>query len=140
HAVKALAVLGQVDALGGGAENAHAVAVQALGQFYRRLPAKGHHHAHRLLAGDDAQNVLLRERLEVEAVGGVVVGGDGLRVVVDDDHFKAHAPQRAHAVDGGIVKLDALPDADRPAAQNDDHRLARALEAPGIAENIRGGV
>ena len=47
-------------------------------------------------------------------------------------------PQHAHAVGGGIVRLNAP--LLMTAAQNDDHRLARALKAPGIAKNIRGGV
>ena len=43
-----------------------------------------------LLALDHREHVLERERLEVEAVGGVVVGRDGLRVAVD--HHRRRSP------------------------------------------------
>ncbi len=72
------------------------VAVQRLGEVDRRLPAELHDHAVRLLVLDDVEHVLDRQRLEVEPVGGVEVGGDGLRVVVDDDRLVARLPQRPH--------------------------------------------
>ncbi len=138
--VEALAVLCDVDALGGGAQNGNARAVQRLGQANGRLAAEGHHHAHGLLHVDDAQHVLVGQRLEVEPVGGVVVGGDGLGVVVDDDHVVAELFERPDAVDGGIVELDALADADGAGAEHDDDRLARAGERAGLALRVEGGV
>src|SRR3546814_18733459 len=41
------------------------------------------------LGGDDLEHVLEGQRLEVEPVRGVVVGGDRLRVAVDHDRFVA---------------------------------------------------
>ncbi len=79
----------------------------------------------RLLGVDDLEHVLEGERLEVEPVGGVVVGGDGLGVAVDHDRLEAGAAlalaQRHRGVDAGVVELDALPDAVGPGAE-DDHR------------------
>ncbi len=74
-----LAVFGQVDVFGVGADDRHAEALQRQRQIERRLPAELHDHAVGLFGIDDVEDVLQRERLEVEAVAGVVVGGDGLR-------------------------------------------------------------
>ena len=133
--VKPLAVLGDVNALGRGAEDADAVAVERL-----REPAEGDHDADGVLDIDDLQHVLGRERLEIQAVGGVVVRGDGLGVVVDDDDVIAHGLERPHTVDGRIVKLDALPDADRARAEHHDDGLAAAREAARLAARVGAGV
>ena len=55
----------------------------------RRLAAELHDHAIGLLGVDDVEHVLERERLEVEAVAGVVIGRDGLGIAVDHDRFDA---------------------------------------------------
>ena len=44
-----------------------------------------------LLGLDDLEHVLGRERLEIEPVGGVVVGRDGLRIAVDHDGLEARS-------------------------------------------------
>ena len=72
------------------------------------------------LGVDDLQDVLQGERLEVEPVGGVVVGGDGLRVAVDHHGLVAGVAQREGGVDAGVVELDALADAVGAGAE-DDH-------------------
>ena len=69
------------------------------------------------------------QRLEVEAVGGVVVGRHRLRVAVDHDGLVAGLAQRETGVAAAIVELDALADAVRAAAEDDDLVLSvgRAL-------------
>ena len=52
-------------------------------------PPSVHDDALGLLDVDDVHDVLERQRLEVEAIGGVVVGGDGLGVAVDHDRLVA---------------------------------------------------
>ena len=77
-----------------------------------------------LLGVHDLEHVLEGERLEVEPVGGVVVGGDGLRVAVD--HHGLVAGLRCSAIDGvhaGVVELDALADPVGPGAEDDHLRL-----------------
>ena len=69
----------------------------------------------------DGQHVLQRQRLEVELVGGVVVGGDGLGVAVDHDGVKAQLLERLGRVHAAVVELDALTDAVGAGAQ--DHHL-----------------
>ena len=116
--IEALAILRRVNHIRGGTQNAHASLLQGVGQLDSRLAAKGRHNAHRLLRCNDAQHVLGGQGLKVQAIGGVEVGGDGLGVVVDHDHVITGLLKHPHAVDRGIVELDALADADGAGAQH----------------------
>src|ERR1051325_2723815 len=73
-------------------EERHLGVFQRLGELQRGLAAELHDDAVqgavRLLGVDDLQHVLGGERLEVEAVGGVVVRRNRLRVAVDHDGFE----------------------------------------------------
>src|SRR5204863_7846098 len=71
--------------------------------------------------------VLGRERLEMEAVGGVVVGRHGFRVAVDHDGLVAGLAQGIDRMYAAIVELDSLADAVRTAAQDDDLALVGGL-------------
>ena len=117
-------VLGQVDRCRGGAHDRHARVLQALGQAERSLPAELDDDAGQLAARgfgmDDLEHVLKRERLEVEPIGGVVVGRDGLGIAVDHDGLVTGLAQSQRRMHTGVVELDALPDAVRPRAE-DDH-------------------
>ena len=114
HAGERAAVLGVVDGLRRRAQDRHAGVLEPLRQAQRRLPAERADHpgdrAGRPLGLDHLEHVLERERLEVEAVGGVVVGGDGLGVAVDHHRLVAGVLQRHDRVHAGVVELDALPD------------------------------
>ena len=79
-----------------------------------------HHHAEGPLHVGDLQHVLQGERLEVEGVGDVEVGGDGLGVGVHHYRAVAQLPEGQHRPDAAVVELDALPDAVGPAAQDQD--------------------
>ena len=138
--IEPLPVLCHVDGLGAGTQDRDTVAVQELGELDGRLAAEGHHHAHRLFHLDDVHDILGEQGLKVQAIGGIVVRGDGLGVVVDDDYFVAQLLQRPDAVDGGIVELDALTDADGAGAQHHDDGLAAAGEGPGFAELVKGRI
>ena len=88
-----------------------------------------------LLDAQDLEHVLGGQRLEIEPVGGVVVGAHRLRVAVDHDRLVARFGQREAGVDAAIVELDALPDAVRPAAEDDDlAAVGRRGLALGLAE------
>ena len=138
--VEPLPVLRHVDGLGGGAQNGDALLVQELGELNGGLPAEGHHHPHGLFHLNNVHHVLGVQGLEIEAVGGVVVGRDGFRVVVDNHHVVAQLFQRPDAVDGGVIELNALADADGAGAQDQDHRAAGPGEGPGLAELVKTGV
>ena len=83
---------------------------------------------------DDVHHVLERERLEVELVGGVVVGGDGFGVAVDHDRLVPRIGERVGRVHAAVIELDALTDAVGACAQ--DHRallrLRRDLAFAGV--------
>ena len=63
-----------------------------------------------MLRLDDVHHVLLAERLEIEAVGSVVVCRYGFGIVVDRYNLVSEAAQRADAADAGVVEFDALTD------------------------------
>ncbi len=131
------AILGQVQAVGRGAPDGHAGGGQAVSQVDGRLAAELHQRPVGPLAFHDAQHVLQGERLEVEAVGGVVVGGDGLGVAVDHDGLVAQVAQGPAGLDAAGVELDALADAVGAAAE--DHGLG-APGGRGVAAALVVGV
>jgi hypothetical protein len=67
------------------------------------------------------------QRLEIQAVGRVVIGADRFRIAVDHHRFEARILQREAGVAAAIIELDTLPDPVRAAAQDRD--LAPAVGA-----------
>ena len=94
--------------------------MEGLGQIDGGLTAQGSNHALGLFKLEDVHDILGGQRLKVQLVGGGVVGGDRLGVVVDDDGLVASLADGHDRVDGGVVELHALPDADRACAQHHD--------------------
>ncbi len=135
--LEALAVLGDVDRIGRGADDRHAGALEIERELQRRLPAVLDDHADRLFLGDDLEHVLERHRLEVEAIRGVVVGRHGLWIAVDHDRLVAVLAHGEGSVDAAVVELDALADPVRAAAENHD---LLALGRLGLALLLVGGV
>ncbi len=128
--VPTLPVFGKVDRRRGRAQ--YEIGLQIRRKLERRLAAEAHDHADQLripprrsaFGGDDGGQVLRGQRLEVEAVGRVVVGRDRLRVAVDHDRLVPRLPQCDGGMDAAVVEFDALTDPVRPRAQ-DDHPGAR---------------
>ena len=60
------------------------------------------------------------QRVEIQAVAGVEVGGDRLGVVVDEDSLTAVLLEGPDAVDRAVVELDALTDADGAGTEDED--------------------
>ena len=120
-------------ASGDGADDRNPGLLQRHRQLQRRLAAELDDDSDGFLDGDDLQHVLQGEGLEVEPVGGVVVGGDGLGVAVDHDRLEPVLGQGEDAVDAAVVELDPLADAVGAAAEDHDllaigrRRLAFAL-------------
>ena len=128
--LEALAVLGGVDHVRRGADDRHAVGFQRTRQFQRRLAAVLDDHAPRLLDIDHFQHVLERQRLEVQPVRRIVVGGHRFRVAVDHDGLEAGFAQAQRRMHAAVVEFDALADAVRTAAEH--HHLA-PRRRPGFA-------
>ena len=78
------AVFGEFDVLGRGADDADAVFFEAFGEIERGLAAELDDDAEHLVVAVfalvDVEHVFEGQRLKVELVRGVVVGGDGLGV------------------------------------------------------------
>ena len=118
---EALAVLGKVDGIGLGAHNVHAALLEHARQLKRGLATERHHDAVGALDIDNVHDVLVGERLKVQAVRGVVVSRNGLGVAVDHDGLEAAGRQRVARVHAAVIELDTLANAVGAGAQ--DHRL-----------------
>ena len=140
HEAEELPILGRVNGLRTRPQDRHSGVLEPSGQRQRSLPAElDDHPGHRTscpLRLIDLHDVLIGERLEVEAVGDVVVGGNGLGIAVDHDGLVAIG-ERYGGVHAGVVEFDALADAIGAAAQDDDG-LAPARNDLGL--QIVGGV
>ena len=89
HCPELVAVLCQVDDSGRGAQNFNAVALQICRQIQRSLSAELGDDAQRLFFFIDAQYIFESQGFEVQFIGGIIVGGYGLRVAVYDNRLKA---------------------------------------------------
>ena len=79
-----------------------------------------HDHALRLFLFDDGENVFERERLEIEAIGSVVVGGNRFRITIHHNGFVTVFMQSKAGMAAAVVELDSLPNAIGAAAKNHD--------------------
>ncbi len=125
--LEALAVFGDVDGIRRGADDRRAGLFQRAAQLQRRLAAELHDDAFRLFLRHDFEHVFERQRLEVQAVGRVVVRRNRLRVAVDHDGLEPVLAQRERGVHAAVVELDALADAVRTAAEDHDLPLVRRI-------------
>ncbi len=116
--MKTLAIFGQIDGLGGGADYPCAGRFQIPRELQGRLSPVLHDDAVGALDVNDLQHILQRQWLEVEPIGGVVVGGHGLRIAVDHDGLVAELAHRQRRLHAAVVELDTLADAIRPAAED----------------------
>jgi len=67
----------------------------------------------------DGQNIFKRQRLKVEAITGVIVGGDSLRVAVDHDGLSTVISQRERRVATAVIQTHS-GQCGSAAAQDDD--------------------
>lgn len=99
--------------------------MQGSRQLQRGLPAQRDHHALGLLDIDDVHNVLEGQRLEIQLVGGIVVGRHGLGIAVNHDRLVPGVAKRIAGMHAAVIELDALPDTVRPGAQDHDALATR---------------
>ena len=114
------AVFRQVNGLGAGADDGHAVGFQSVGQVQRSLASELDDDSVRLLLLADMKHVFQRQGFKEKLVGGIVVRGDGFRVGVYDDGFITHFPQSHGGVHAAVVEFNPLANAVRAAAQDED--------------------
>ncbi len=104
-------VFSEVDRVGGRPEYRNAGFLQPGRQLQRGLATELDYHALGLLDLTDPEDVLERQWLEVQAIGGVVVGRDGLRIAVDHHRIATRLAHRLRGVHAAVVELDPLADA-----------------------------
>ena len=115
-----LAVFGELDGLGRGADDGDAVAFEIGGKVERSLTPELDDDAVGLFLIADVENVLESEGFEVKLVRSVVVCGDGLGVGVDHDGFVAELAEGEGGVDAAVIEFNSLADAVRATAEDDD--------------------
>src|SRR3989338_2226472 len=92
--------------------------LSASARFSRGWPADRPAAALRLLLVDDIHHVFQRDRLEIQPVGRVIIGGNRLRVAINHDGLEAGLFQREGCVTATVIEFYPLPDAVGAAAQN----------------------
>ena len=132
YATEFAAVLRQVDGCGAGSHDGDAGSFETLRQSERGLAAEldddAGNGARLRLRAVDLEDVLERQRLEVQAISGVVVRGDGLGVAVAHDGLVPGLGQRLRRVDTRVVELDALTDAGWGRIRGSEPWVARSAE------------
>ncbi len=131
--LEALAVLGLVDGVGGGADQLDIVAFQRADLAQRKrgvergLPAHGGQQGEDLalrhigpFAGDDLFHDLRRDRFDIGGVRHVGVGHDGGGIGIDQHHPVTFLAQRLAGLGAGIVEFAGLADDDGPRADDQD--------------------
>ena len=115
-------------------------------QLQGRLTTQRHHHAAQLAARGErvahVQHSFDGQRLEEEAVAGVVIGRDGFGVAVDHHGFEPGVGEREGRVDAAVVELHALADPVRTAPENHHRRSFERCDLTDVlvgAVVIRGG-
>ena len=122
--VPLLAVLGEIDGRRRGSRDQ--LDGDLARQLQRCLATQRHDHLRGAttggggLGGDDVEHVLLRERLEVETIAGVVIRRHRLGVAVHHHRLEAGVAQGERRVHAAVVELDSLTDAIRARTQDDD--------------------
>ena len=121
--LESLAVLCQVDRIGRCPDDWRPGGLELPGELQGRLPAVLYDHPLRLFLVDNLHDILERQGLEIQPVGGVVIRRNRLGIAIDHDRFIARLTQCQRGMYATVVELDALPDAVRATAQ--DHYLRR---------------
>ena len=138
--VELFPVLCNVDTACGGPENLYAMPVEEGGQLYSRLTAERDNNAYRVFRVDNVHNILGSERLKVESVGGVVVGGNGFGIVIHYNDIVSHLFEGVDAVDGGVVEFYALSYSYGTRAEYENDGLARTGERARFAFAFEGRI
>ena len=135
--LEAFAVFGGINHVGAGADDGHACGFKPQSELEWGLPAVLHDNACGLFFGNDFEHVFKGDWLKIEAVRSAVVGGYGFGVAIDHDGFVAVFAHGKRGVYAAVVKLNALPDAVRPATEHHDFFLVGGF---GFALFFVGGV
>ena len=126
HLPEQIPILRQINDGGRRSQNLDTVFLQFRSQVQRGLPSELCNHTHRLLFLINTQHVFQCQRLKIQFVRSIIIGGYRLRIAVHDDRFKSQFFQGQRRMDTAVVELDALPDPVGASAQNHDFRFVGA--------------
>ena len=110
--VKQFSVLGGVHILRLCAQDRHAHFHQAFRELDGGLPAELHHRPVRLFQPYNTLHILRRKGFKVQLIRNIKVRAYGFRIVIDDDGLIARLCKSPGGMDGAVVELDSLSDAD----------------------------
>ena len=132
HIAEPAPVFCDIHAVKRGTDDPDPLLMQPFCQLQGRLTTQLYDDAFRLFMLDDFPQVLPVNGLEIELVGNIEVGRNGLRVAVDHDglvpaFFNGHQP-----VDTAVIKLDTLPDAVGARSEHDDLLFVAAFAFIGM--------
>ena len=114
-----MAVFGLVDVECARSKDRNIVVVELEGQIVRNLTAHRDDNSVRILELDDVHHSLEGQFVEIEPVAHVIVGGHGLRVVVDEHSPVALFLDRLQAGYRAPVEFNRGTDPVGPGAKND---------------------
>ena len=116
--IKKLTILCGIDILCLGSKNRNSHLHKRLCQFDRCLSTELYNSSVRFLNIYDGLDILCGQRLKIQLVCNIKVGGNGLRIVVDNDSLPAFLCKCPGTVYGTEIKLDTLTDTDRTGTKN----------------------
>mmetsp|Transcript_29219 Transcript_29219/g.52928 ORF Transcript_29219/g.52928 Transcript_29219/m.52928 type:complete len:600 (+) Transcript_29219:826-2625(+) len=120
HVRELSSILGAFDVPRGRSEDMNTGLRQRSREVVGNLTAHGHHHAGSTLPFVDIEYPFQTHLLEVETIALVVISGNRLGIVVDDDGLETVAAELSYARDGAPVELHRGSDAVRSAAEDDN--------------------
>ena len=122
--LKTFSVLCRVNAVRARTQNSNSVLIEIRAKLDCRLSAEGDDNAVRLFNVKYVLYVFGCQRLEIQSIRRVEVGGNRFGIVIDDDNFVAKFFKRPYAMYRRIVKFNTLTDTDRPRPDNHDTLFA----------------
>ena len=120
HTRELVAVFSAVDRQRRRAEHRNILAVQPDREVVRDLSAGRDDHAFRHLQVEYVQHPFERQFVEIEPVAHIVVGRNGLGVIVDHDRLVTQLAGRLHGIHRAPVELDRTADPVSARTEHDD--------------------
>ena len=116
-----------------GPDDRDAFFLEAFGQLQRGLTTKLYDHPFRFFVFDDLPKMLPIDRLEIQLVGNVEIGGHSLGITVHHDGLEPAFLDGQQSMHAAVIELDALPDAVGARAEHDDLLFVAAFALVGAA-------
>ena len=121
---EAFAIFSEIDMLWRCPNNADARGLQRQRKVQRCLPAELHddpdRRSRRRFVFANREHIFEGQRFKIQAVAGVVIGGDGLGIAIDHDRLVAVVAKCECRMAAAVIEFNSLPYSIGSAAQDDD--------------------